>query len=157
MTDIEKIKEQLAELQKKVEEFEEEQAQVSGRWKPKKNETYFSIDQWGCIDDISWAENRLDEEMWAVGNVFRTREEAEFTVEKLKVWAELKENARPFKTDEENYFIILNTKINQLAYVYGKEIQCPQLYFESEERAKEAVKAVGEARVKKYYLEVDID
>lgn len=96
----------------------------------------------------------------SIGNMFLTIEDAEFAKERLKVIAELKKYAKEF-SDEEwmnqsmgKHYIIFDyedhaIKIGYLYYLKGNDI-----YFESEEKAREAIKWVGEDRVKKYYLGV---
>ena len=110
-----------------------------------------------------WKDRPTDFNIYHINNVFKTEEEAEFMVEKLKVIHELKQFAedkdRPWDTVTKHWTIYFDSGaykrlgvilINSCAYVK----EGGAIYFESEEKAREALKAVGEDRVKKYYLEV---
>lgn len=96
----------------------------------------------------------------SIGNMFLTIEDAEFARERLKVIAELEKYAKEFSDEEwmnprigKNYITFDYEdhviKIGYVIYSKGNDI-----YFESKEKAQEAIEAVGEDRVKKYYLEV---
>lgn len=96
----------------------------------------------------------------SIGLVTLTREELEFKIESMKVYEELKRYAKEFTNEEwedatipkfEIYFEYRTKKID--IDDFGT-LKCNQVYFESYEKAKEAIKAVGEERVKMYYLGV---
>ena len=81
----------LDELRKKYEElgamikaYEEQQEEAEF---PKEGDTYYFINPNGSIQPETY-ELEYDREAYLIGNCFRTKEEAEFAVEQLKVIAE---------------------------------------------------------------------
>ena len=130
----------------------------SRRWKPKRGQTYYFITGTGEIISNTWNEGYYDILRFAVGNVFETKEEAEFEVERLKVIAELKEFAEPEDREwdgQTNHFHISGYGDSDTISIFSCEVvKTPTIYFESVEEAQEAIKAVGEDRIKKYYLRV---
>jgi uncharacterized protein involved in tolerance to divalent cations len=54
------------------------------RWKPKRQETYYFINEYLKIKSYYWWEEREDNELYDVGNCFKTKEEAERALEKFK-------------------------------------------------------------------------
>ncbi len=94
-----------------------------------------------------------------IGNCFRTKEEAEFMVERLKVLAEMRKFAEPFdaKWDGNTPHCIILSSVNDkhLEVHHHYLMRGGEFYFESKEKAEECIKAVGEDRIKKYYLGVE--
>lgn len=135
----------------------------SGRWKPEMRDEYYYIEENGSIDSYRWDNYGYDNEHYKIGNCFKTREEAEFVVERFKVLAELKEFAEPFDTEwdcadtqgvDKHWFIGYNYGISHLYVDSRMTYRRAELYFASEEDAKKAIEAVGEDRIKEYYLGV---
>lgn len=126
----------------------------------KYGDRYFFLTALGTIMTGIWHDDDSDHNMLRFGNVFLTEEDAKFASKRLKVIAELKKYAKEF-SDEEwmnqsmgKHYIIFDCedhaiKIGYLYYLKGNDI-----YFESEEKAREAIEAVGKDRIKKYYLGV---
>ena len=116
---------------------------------------------WRIGDDLEvktcvWADSVYGKKYSSIGNVFRTKEDAEFAVEKLKVEAELRKFSRPFELDSYNHYILLDIDGNSFRTDFTS--YCPlqgAIYFESEEKAQEAVSTVGEERIKKYLFGVE--
>lgn len=57
------------------------------RWKPIKNTRYFYIlitEGIGIVDDYVWMDDNVDRNFYELGNCFKTREEAEAKLEKIK-------------------------------------------------------------------------
>lgn len=96
----------------------------------------------------------------SIGNMFLTIEDAEFARERLKVIAELKKYAKEFSEEEwmnpsiRKHYIIFDYEDHVINIGCVCFTKVSDIYFESEEKAQEAIEAVGEDRVKKYYLEV---
>lgn len=147
------LERELKELKKEIQKEENEN---NGVWKPKAHEMCYSIDEAGNICEWYWLNSREDDgASLAIGNVFRTGEEAEFIVERLKVIQELKQYARPFRDNETNYYICFNQAHKKVEICPAMTFQRSDLYFKSGEIAKQALEEVGEDRVKKYYLKVE--
>lgn len=134
-------------------------------WKPKKNEEYYFINTNDCISRDMWDKyNVYGNGRYSIGNCFKTKEEAEFAREKLKVIAELKRFAQEhneYEIDLKNFsqykyyiYIDLEDKKFFISYNYRTLIG-NNIYFTSEEIAKKAIDAIGADRLKKYYFEVE--
>lgn len=126
----------------------------------KYGDEYFFLTESGIVQGGIWRDDSGDHNRIRLGNVFLTKEDAEFTVERLKVIAELKKYAKEFSDEE---WEKMNSPKHYLVYDYEDYVvricvvrfmKNNAIYFESEEKAKEAIEAVGEDRIKKYYLGV---
>lgn len=130
-------------------------------WKPKVGETYFFVSSYGETRAESWDNDEFDNGTYDFCNCYKTREQAEFSLKKRKVEAELKRFA-----DEHNdgdidwnkevpkYYILYCHRDDSIGvgdFTYIKE---NTVYFTSKEIAKKAVQEIGEERLKKYYFEV---
>ena len=156
----------LAEAEKRAQDIRKELDELdnvkiepeSRRYKPMSGQTYYYIVSDGDIFHATWNNDHPDLLRFAVGNVFETKEEAEFEVERLKVIAELKEFAEPEDREwdgQTNHFHISGYGDSDTISIFSCEVvKTPTIYFESVEEAQEAIKAVGEDRIKKYYLRV---
>ena len=147
---IEWLEREIESLKKEVEKQDEN----SNVWKPELGETYYQLNGAGEVFSDSWENMECEKRMYSIGNVFETKEDAEFTVERLKVIQELKQFARPFKPGESNYSINWKFSDGILFICVCRVVKGNELHFESEEKAREAIKAVGEERIMKYYLRV---
>lgn len=154
-----KIIEMETELEKLKEELNK-QEKPSRRWKPELHEKNYCIDSTGTVCVVYWEDWEVDKRRYALGNVFKTQEEAEFAVEQLKVLAELKEYADDNKewNNRNNHWSIQYTAQNGHIEVdfYSNTLSVPfNLYFSSPEQAQKAIDAIGEERLKKYYFCVE--
>ena len=139
---IEELEKELAELKSKVKE---------GPKFPEYGDIYWCIDSEGIVYVNTFEGIQADRNILEIGNVFKTAEEAEFAVEKLKVEAELRKFSRPFKEDEYNYFILINSSHNNIVVDSDDCYQTQgTIYFESTTIANEATDTVGADRIKKY-------
>lgn len=128
------------------------------------NEIYYSIAEDGNIVGSVENDTLYDENCWKFGNYYNTKEEAEFAKQKQLVYQELKKYALEHNTEEidwENYlqikyFIYCNTKSNDLGIMdVSKRKITGQVYFTSEKIAENAIKDIGEDRIKKYLFEIN--
>lgn len=123
---------------------------------PQNGDEYWHIDDGGYILNEKWDGLDFEEYRLAIGNVFHTREEAQFVVEKLKVEAELRKFSRPFENGKFNYYIFFYIDGGYIEV--GYKVACHSqgtTYFESEEKALQAIETVGEERIKKYIFGVE--
>lgn len=136
---------------------------VNKVWKPEDGEIYFYLYGTGSIHVDRWNNCDIDCSRYELGNCFKTREEAEFALEKLKVITELKRYALEHNEKEINwndedqdkfglYFCHESKKILINTYNFS---QHNFIYFTSKEIARAAIKEIGEDRLKKYYFEVN--
>ena len=126
----------------------------------KYGDRYFFLTASGIVQGGTWSNDSSDFNRQRIGNTFLTEEDAKFARERLKVIAELKKYAKEFSDEEGKN---MNLPKHYLFYDYEDHvisIGCVYyskgngIYFGSKEKAQEAIKAVGEDRIKKYYLGV---
>lgn len=135
-------------------------------WKPKKDEKYFCIEEYiqGVGSDVN-GEWNIDDFRFNMGNYFKTKEEAEHMVEKLKVIHELQKfayenNEREIDWNNENQekHVILysnNRKELDITCVNSSKYLPFNIYFASKETALKAIEEIGADRIKKYYFDVE--
>lgn len=131
--------------------------------KPEMGDKYFYVGATGNIYCTDWRNNKSDNDVFNLNNYFRTEEEAKFTVEKLKVIAELKRFAQEHNTKEINwndprqnkYYFYYDCTDKKIDIGFVCCMKRNAIYFSSKEIAEQAIKAIGEERIKKYYLEVE--
>lgn len=135
----------------------------SKRWKPNDGEEYYYIDDEGSINYHFFANDEIDNFLYFSNNCFQTKEEAEFHLEKLKVYYELKnfadENNEEIdwkNIDQIKYTFLFDYEDDKIVYDnirFFKRIG--SIYFSSKELAKQAIAKVGEDRIKKYLFGVE--
>lgn len=144
---IEELEKELAELKCKVKE---------GPKFPEYGDIYWCIDAEGIVYVNTFEGIQADRNILEIGNVFKTAEEAEFAVEKLKVEAELREFSRPFEYGENCTEFYYDHDFGRIMFCTLTASQTQgAIYFESREKAEEAIDKVGEERIKKYIFEVE--
>ena len=150
MSTLEELEMKITELSEEIERLKAEKENEP--WKPKDGEEYWFIYHSGAILSISWYGEPVDQKRYAIGNVFKSEEEAEFRAEQLKVEAELRRFARPFKNNCKNYTLQYWHSDDKVETTFFEHSQCGNIYFPSREIAKKAIDIVGEDRIKMYYF-----
>lgn len=134
------------------------------RWRGERNNHYYFISGAGEIGKSREDKVAYDSNRYQLGNYFKTKEEAEFELNKRLVYQKLKDYAL-----EHNEMGIdwKNSEQGKWAISYDNQVKCfvyrdryalsdiGQIYFSSCKISKEAVKAIGEDRIKKYLFSVD--
>lgn len=134
-------------------------------WKPEVGEEFYTLFGDGSIDELTWFNNADGIKRYELGNCFKTREEAEFALERQKIITELKRYALEHNEKEIDwydhcvlkYYIqydYVNNKLNIVSTRYSKS-NISSMYFTSDKIAGAAIEAIGEERIKKYYFEVN--
>lgn len=136
-------------------------------WKPEEDEKYYYSYSDGSIEQDTYHDSNVDtyvhEDRYAIGNCFKTREEAEFALERQKVITELKRFALEHNEEEIDWNnsnkrksrLIYNHCTGRIDVVTDAHLlQGASIYFTSREVAKQAIQTIGEERLKKYYFEV---
>ena len=155
------VQEQIKVLKEQISSSQELLTKLEDQIKKEQEFPQFGDDYWyvdsdtEVMDTASYA-GEYDQGRLSIGNVFKTKEQAEFAVEKLKVEAELREFSRPFEYGE-------NCTEFYYGHDFGRIMFCTltasqtqgAIYFESREKAEEAIDTVGEERIKKYIFEVE--
>lgn len=149
--EIKKINEKIEALNKDMQSLMSElDAGVENDF-PQDGEEYWYIDDDAEVMNIEWYDSEYSRGRVSIGNIFRNEKEAEFAVGKLKVEAELRKFSRPFEKGEYNSYIFFYIDGDYLEV--GYKVSTPSqgaIYFESEEKAQQAIESVGEERIKKY-------
>ena len=126
----------------------------------KYGDRYFFLTVSGAVQRGMWCGDSNDFNRERIGDTFLTAEDAKFASERLKVIAELKKYAKEFSDEEWKNYDLIKHCIRYDCQNFRVFVSCcflskgAELYFETEEKAQEAIKWVGEDRVKKYYLGV---
>lgn len=160
MNNQEKIEQLEKEIEEKKAEIKEKESEIERlknlNWIPNYNEMYYTINGYGdVVQDIN-EEKSFNIQKFLIGNYFKTREEAEFKVEQLKVYQELKAFAEPFDANKIQRSLYYDYEEQSIENGSLRGLKSPlELYFESEEQIREAIETIGEDRLIKYYLEVD--
>ena len=153
MTRIEELEQKVKELQSEIESLKF----------PNRENRYFYITTMGSISsDIltNYHNTSADNRRLSIGNCFRTEEEARFQVERLKVIAELKKFAEPDDRPWDgvkHYAIGYDRRDEQMVIEPYFYTDIGTLYFESQQKAGEAIETIGVKRLKKYYFGVKED
>ena len=118
---------------------------------PQVEDDYWYVDCDAEVMLAVWYGDDYDKGRVSIDNVFKTKEQAEFAVEKLKVEAELRKFSRPFEYGDWNFEILWNNHENNIELDWsGYVVRQSVIYFESGEIAEKAIESVGEERIKKY-------
>jgi len=133
-------------------------------WKPQEREEYYFLDDRGFVHDWHWFTCIDSALRYNIGNCFKTKEEAEFALERHKVIVELerfaKENNNPdlpadvylrcYKISKHNedgtFENVIGIYANKVYGTFGT------VAFSDITIAENAVKTIGEDRLIKYYF-----
>lgn len=132
-------------------------------WKPNYGRKYFYINDCGGIMNSEWYDDRIDSEFYKIGNCFKTKEEAELELERIKIKTELRRFAEENNeceidwTDrkQNKWLICYNYDSKNIDTGYDNTLRTHYIYFSSKEIAKQAIKHIGEERLKKYYFRIE--
>lgn len=152
------IEDNWEDIQELIIEKAEAEQKPKSIWDLKKedSEQYYVLRTTGDIN-IDYFSSRLDEYIREAGNVFLTREDAEFEQERRKIETIMKKYSRPFKHNGRNYYIEYHHDDKVLNIGVYHYINVGILYFESEEIAWETIDEIGEDRLLKYWFGVEND
>ena len=108
------------------------------------------------VFDSEFKNKKSDKDSLEIGNIFKTKEQAEFVLEKLKVEAELRKFSRPFEIYGTNYYLYFAKDDGFIGIAcLTTSLAQGAIYFESENKAQQAIESVGEHRIKKYLFGVE--
>lgn len=121
---------------------------------------YFLMSPGDIEDDVKEIDDDFFNNLYAIGNCFKTKEDAKHAVEKLKVITELKRYASEHNEEidwgnnfQSKYELTYDPNENTVKVVRVSQ-KGGGIYFSSFEICMEACIAVGEERIKKYYLNI---
>ena len=135
------------------------------KWKPREGELYFYINSNGEIEYRYYKNRNINDKrrICNIGNYFKTDEEADHMVEKLKVIKELQDFALEHNDEEIDWYdkeqdkweiSYKDSNVEPICNNYYRA-QAFNIYFASKEIAQEAIKTIGEDRIKKYYFDIE--
>lgn len=132
-------------------------------WEPSLGDLYYYINSNGDIKFSYYNTRSIDKR--CIGNFFKTDEEADHMVEKLKVIRELQDFALEHNDEEidwvdneqDKWAICYDIEDKEIAYESGKKIKSVpfNVYFATEQDCERAIKTIGEDRIKKYYFDIE--
>ena len=140
--------EEIKQLKKRIAELELAQGF------PQQDNTYWYVSMRGNIFTSQWEGFPSEVAMLKFGNIFRTEDQAKFALEKLKVEAELRKYSGPASEGSAYIYRLADTNQIGLGVKFYSQSQ-GTIYFESAEKAQQAIEAVGEERIKKYLFGVE--
>lgn len=126
-------------------------------WNLIKGNRYYYINTTGGVGSFNWMADEEDLQRRERGNVFLTKKEAEFEVERQKCESiMLKYGRRMFKCRQNNYLIRFDNDDKQAFVDFWRLNQFQgTIYFDTEELARKAIDEIGEERLKKYIFMVE--
>lgn len=117
MTELEKLKQQLNQLQEKINNLEKQDKKR--KWQPAFEDVYFYVSSEGDIYTEKWCMTLDDTFRISSGNCFKTLEEAEKHLENIKTKAELRQLADELNGEEVIDWKNENQQKFNLCYNYG--------------------------------------
>lgn len=129
-------------------------------WKPINEDRYFCLDSAGISINTRWNDDICDLNRFSLGNCFKTKDEANFAAEKLRVIAELKrfaEEHNPANFDRNVYgldkwYLYYDQSDKHVHAAYNKYGLNSEAIFANSDVTKAAIEKIGEDRLKKYYF-----
>ncbi len=144
-------KEEREQLLKLVEKATRKESKV---WKPKLDEIYYYVHDTGYVSDNIWRMGGDWLGRYSLGNCFKTREEAEFALERQKVIVELERYALKYNdpTKEPTWELGYNRKEKAIHSIEYIDNFVSSIRFTSSNLVDEAIETIGEDRLIKYYF-----
>lgn len=140
-----------------VEEVEE------GRWKPKKNEKFWIVNESGQVDWFLWSGDSSDDYAYKTNNCFKTEKEAKQHLNNIETEIELRQLAEELNDDEKIDWENENQSKYYLTYDYLENTIYQQwedtnktaknIYCLDEKFKDKAIEEIGEEKLKKYLRE----
>ena len=145
--EINSLKQRISELEQQAKQEQEF---------PQYGDTYWCINAYGVVSKEIWDGYDIKKDMLVIGNGFRTEQEAEFAVEKLKVEAELRKFSDSWDLEETQYTFSFDWELGEFNIEYPDYNQYPNsYYFYSVDDLQQAIETVGRERIKKYIFGVE--
>ena len=141
MTEAEKIKAVIAELQQKLDAIE------AGYWVPEIMDRYYIVLACGSVDNFVWGDDEIDKQLLSMGNVYRTYEEAEHAVKVRKAYVKFSrmQGVKKFEAGKENWVAMFSADIKSW-YATNKiwSFSTLAIHFDSKQSCLAAIDAMGD-------------
>lgn len=133
----------------------EDKCKTEEEW-PKVGDHYWYVNGHGEVCSYEWNDDSFDITAFENNAIFKTKEEAEFEAERLKVLRELEKIARSFESGKANYLIQFDHLERELKVSGYSQRQGAygDFYFKTAVEARQAIEEIGEERIKKYLFRV---
>ena len=156
--EIKELEEKLAELKEKHDAAQKEPVEVVGQYKAEIYQDYFSIHEFGFIDDKANYHQEILDKAVLIGTSFRTREQAERRLESIKTHEELRRLAHEAwgngiinwcSHTQHKYYVELHFDdfLVDFDLTYKR---ANTVYFPTKQSAQDAIEKIGEERIKQY-------
>lgn len=126
-------------------------------WQPQYAEKYYYISTAGNTAHDTF-DKSVDKCRLSFGNCFNTREEAQHTVEKIKIINKLRDlsNIKFNETNDRYYMIVYNKEDGEIIsdFYYSLNPIPFNVFFKTREDCENAISTIGEENLKKYYFDV---
>ena len=132
-------------------------------WKPELHKEYFCLASDGdVLGPYLWENESIDNDTDSIGNCYKTEEDAEFAVERMKAQTELQRYAEEhnegeidwFNNCQDKYYFLYNHLEEKIEVCSNQFLQGNAVYFSDMATVLEAIKAIGEDRIKKYLFNI---
>lgn len=159
----EQIEREIAELHEKIFALQKELKKIEAKVVEAENEKWpqngmkcWRISAYGDVLQAEWLGDKYDKEMLSIGNVFRTKREALFALERLKVIAEMRNYACAPEVGKQVCYIDCSLvggviRAHEAATDYHF---AGQPVFKDRKTAQACIDAIGVERLRKYWFGV---
>jgi len=133
---------QLTQIQKQIDALK-----AGGVWEPKEGENYYAITTEGDVVNIRHDGDDYDSGVISIGNVFRTKQEAEKEAKRREITWKLKKLSGGFESvsHDHGYVIIYCKLINVWKVAEADNHYFPSnIYFPTRESAQDAIAMLGD-------------
>lgn len=145
------VKDTIKELEEKIKSSLESKKE----WVPEIGKLYYKINAYGEVVKSTFTNFSIDRNCLDIGNAFRTKEEAQFELERRKIEAIMKKYSRPFNEKKENWAIYYDHYDKAVNTTCWHNTDYGSYRFESKEVTQKVINEIGEERLKKYWFKVD--
>lgn len=161
MENLEELKKKYEEMTNKCEELGKEierleKEKKNKRWRAEIGEDYYFLTETLEVNRDDECNAEYDDNLYNLGNYFKTKEKAQKVANKIKTYIELKQLAEELNGDEEidwtngqqeKYLIRLDHNIGKVENEFHTCFQPLSIYCLDEEFADKALEQIGEERL----------
>lgn len=127
-------------------------------WKPEFGEKYYYMTTSGNVGQDTF-NTSFDKYRLSFRNVFKTAEEAQHMLQKIRIINQLQElsNIKFNENQKSKWCIFYDFDKNELTCIYNRYCKHSpfEVYFASKEDCQKAIETIGEENLKKYYFDVE--
>lgn len=161
MKTIEELENEIKNLSQELENLKKEKEKENKRWRGSLYQTYYYISEHASCCSSQEDSHPVDNRRYSIGNYFQTEKQAQETVEKLKIYTQLKDLALRLNkgekidwTNREQYkycIYMYNNELDTDSYTTLKDLG--QIYCLDRNFLKIAKQEIGEENLLKLFKE----